>query len=767
MKFKFVSGRNGRPVEQMMVIVDERDKFYQKISKKDPNTYGKWMAYPVQIWLRIQWLMSKTKDIDKKLFNKLLVDETSRFSIQKKIKGKKASKKSQKRLREHSTAGEENSEEEKPDVSVMPHPEQSVLGREHTMEKMGSQNLPPKEATQEEATQHKLSHELNQYELTEQESTHPEATQNESPQHELTEQESAQHGATQKELAKKVSTLTIDTQKSNKRYKGKGKGKGKGKCMPGLSSSSTGKKDADRVTGHIIDNITDRITDRITEQRGSDQHGSDQRGDLLPGVHGIALQDGPAKQQLAAVAGQQTQTISAPAFPTMPNDLTTSLSPSFETARTHLSPSHFPPLIHNVIVLHAYERLEVRLGFGALSRTTGTRPRRVPWRSRDAGASLASKALQGPGNDILVPNDLPSIDPRASSALSTTDSAGFGTDDPSSDGAIQPDDQTSAESSRPGKRIVYKKKKQGKRKLRELMKRQQARDADVELPVSPASSQVNGVEVRQHRGPTPGLLLDLRTLGVTCHEPFCEVLCCLGDGVSVVCPKCGPFSLVRYCGKDHLWEDAKRHWVVCTQLPVLEQCLASSISHDLLVGPPMLPNLHQWDKPERHRQALWFSSARDRGDYFVFAEWVDLVKVEDDPASHLQLRCSPRIAHIVRFEDAEEKDRFRRCLAICLFAAIEHPALVDYLYRLVRDWMRAHNMWASDKDMDSMLRYQMGLEMGGAIDQSRLGLRHACETEWIGADRRHCGNLICASERRPTLLGSHEHGGWASGEKCG
>ncbi|CDM36663.1 unnamed protein product [Penicillium roqueforti FM164] len=373
----------------------------------------------------------------------------------------------------------------------------------------------------------------------------------------------------------------------------------------------------------------------------------------------------------------------------------------------------------------------------------------------------------------------PPLTPRASSALSTTDSAEFGIDDPSSDGTIQPYDQTSAESSRPGKRIVYKKKKQGKRKLRELMKRQQARDADVELPISPASSQTNGMEghspsppelsedneltptVKQFGNtgaPPPGLLLDLRTLGVTCHEPFCEALCCLGVGVSVVCPKCGPFSLVRYCGKDHLWEDAKRHWVVCTQLPVLEQCLASSISHDLLVGPPMLPNLHQWDKPERHRQALWFSSARDRGDYFVFAEWDDLVKVEDDPASHLQLRCSPRIAHIVRFEDAEEKDRFRRCLAICLFAAIEHPALVDFLYRLVRDWMRAHNMWASDKDMDSMLRYQMGLEMGGAIDQSRLGLRHACETEWIGADRRHCGNLICASERRPTLLGNHDMG---------
>ena len=54
-----------------------------------------------------------------------------------------------------------------------------------------------------------------------------------------------------------------------------------------------------------------------------------------------------------------------------------------------------------------------------------------------------------------------------------------------------------------------------------------------------------------------------------------------------------------------------------------------------------------------------------------------------------------------------------------------------------------------------MLRRQMGLEMGGTIDKSRLGLRHACETEWVGADRRHCEDLTCASERRPTLLGNH------------
>lgn len=412
----------------------------------------------------------------------------------------------------------------------------------------------------------------------------------------------------------------------------------------------------------------------------------------------------------------------------------------------------------------------------------------------------------------------------ASSVLSTAESAGSTTYDSSSSCTVLADDQTPAESSQHDKKRAYKKKKRQRRKCKNLMKRQETRDADAEFPVSNASSQEDGVEGRSPSPPEsseddeptptakqfgnigpppPEPQWDLSMIGILCQKADCQVACGFADGGSVVCPKCGPFSLVRYCGKDHLWEDAKMHWGVCGNLQALHQNVAGSIPYDDLVGPPMLPSLHQWDNPERHRQALWFSSARDRGDYFVFAEWDDLVRAEDAPASHLALRCSPRIAHIVRFEDAKEKDRFRRCLAICLFgkfhltfssftlsalphsqfacalisynphhcllfrsyanpsflpAAVEHPDLVDYLYRLVRDWMRAHNMWASGKDMDGMLRYQMGLEMGGNIHQSRLGLRHACETEWVGADRRHCEDPTCVSERLPTLLGNHRMG---------
>lgn len=243
------------------------------------------MALPVRIWLRIQWMIAETGDVgDSKLFGKLIADHNPPFS--RKNKGRMASKNMPNRAQESSTAEEGSSKDKKSDASVVPSTQQSVLWQEHTMETTGSQELTEEDMSHEELTQEK--------------------------------HESTQHESTEKGLTKRVSTLTIDTQKSNKRSKGKGKGKGK--RTPG-SSGSDGKKDAD--------------------QR-DDQHGDDQRVDILSGVQDIAPQDVPTEQQLAAVASQQTVNASrSPITPITPNDLTAPFSPSFETARTHLSP-HTP-----------------------------------------------------------------------------------------------------------------------------------------------------------------------------------------------------------------------------------------------------------------------------------------------------------------------------------------------------------------------------------------------------------------------------------------
>lgn len=147
--------------------------------------------------------------------------------------------------------------------------------------------------------------------------------------------------------------------------------------------------------------------------------------------------------------------------------------------------------------------------------------------------------------------------------------------------------------------------------------------------------------------------------------------------------------------------------------------------------------------PERFRQALWFSTGRREGDYFIFADWQDQVRQGHVPGS-VDGRCSPRVVRAVQFADPEEKDRFRRCLAVCLLSSPEHPLLADYLFRMIRDKLRSQNQWGAE--MDVALRHQIQFEMGITLRPSVTGQRHACSTEWTGQSQRHCQSQTCAHE---------------------
>jgi hypothetical protein len=163
---------------------------------------------------------------------------------------------------------------------------------------------------------------------------------------------------------------------------------------------------------------------------------------------------------------------------------------------------------------------------------------------------------------------------------------------------------------------------------------------------------------------------DLSQAAFPCARWGCHSQCSFMGGISVVCPGCGPFSLVRYCGKEHLWEDVEDHWATCGTYVFVDPCIASSIPRDVLVGPPMLPNIHRWDRPERHRQAVWFTSAGNLGDYFVFQEVPHSMDVTDALESQEWPACSQQTAVTLRFAEPEEKDRFRRVLAVCLFSKL-------------------------------------------------------------------------------------------------
>lgn len=161
-----------------------------------------------------------------------------------------------------------------------------------------------------------------------------------------------------------------------------------------------------------------------------------------------------------------------------------------------------------------------------------------------------------------------------------------------------------------------------------------------------------------------GFFWQLDSHGFPCASSGCDQRCNLWDGTTVICPKCGPYSEVRYCSKDHLLEDVKWHWLYCGQVAFENPCRDSSIPQQVRNGPPLIPCIHQYDTPERHRQAVYFNVCAGEGDYFIFSDWTDLA--ETGFLDNIALRCPSRVIQTVAFDHAE-RDRFRRVLAVCLF----------------------------------------------------------------------------------------------------
>ncbi|UDD56504.1 hypothetical protein AFCA_004041 [Aspergillus flavus] len=252
-----------------------------------------------------------------------------------------------------------------------------------------------------------------------------------------------------------------------------------------------------------------------------------------------------------------------------------------------------------------------------------------------------------------------------------------------------------------------------------------------------------------------GFFWQLDSHGFPCAKARCEKRCNLWDGATVICPRCGPFSEIRYCCKEHLLEDIKYHWLYCGQMTFEHPCRENSIPRDVRDGPPLVPCLHPYDTPERHRQAVYFNVKAHEGDYFIFSDWTDLVTA-GFPESNVEVRCSSRVIYTIRFEDANEKDRFRRVLATCLFMTIEVTELIDYLFRLIRDKLRSQS---APIELEAALKYQFQQEYCVTIQQHITGERHACVTDWDGRNRRNCQDAICRAEYRrlPGSLGGKGH----------
>lgn len=88
---------------------------------------------------------------------------------------------------------------------------------------------------------------------------------------------------------------------------------------------------------------------------------------------------------------------------------------------------------------------------------------------------------------------------------------------------------------------------------------------------------------------------------------------------------------------------------------------------------------------------------------------------------------------------------------------IEVVDLVDYMYRLIRDNLRAKTAWT--KELEEALKCQLAKELSVQIQPHITGERHACRSDWEGLSRRACRDMTCRAEYRRLLgkLGGMGH----------
>ncbi|KAL4882047.1 hypothetical protein BJY04DRAFT_217740 [Aspergillus karnatakaensis] len=313
--------------------------------------------------------------------------------------------------------------------------------------------------------------------------------------------------------------------------------------------------------------------------------------------------------------------------------------------------------------------------------------------------------------------------------------------------------------------------------------------------INPDIQTPHGHSITTHQ--PPNFFYQLDSVGFPCSLSSCSSRCNLWDGSSVICPRCGPYSSTRYCSLQHLLADIKLHWLLCGENTFKHPCRKSTIPKSVKESPPLIPSLHRVDSPERQRQAVYFNMCNSWGDYFIFSDWVDILAagLQDEnrnSARFASARCSGQVMHVVRFEDPEERDRFRRVLAVALFVTVESPTLIEYLYRLIRDSLRTtltpvppstststststppHSQTLTT--LLTSLSHQLTHELLQTTHLSTplhflesTETRHACPTTWTGHHRLTCTDATCRAEyaRTPRLLGAINFGNPGGGVRA-
>ncbi|KIX06331.1 uncharacterized protein Z518_04307 [Rhinocladiella mackenziei CBS 650.93] len=201
-----------------------------------------------------------------------------------------------------------------------------------------------------------------------------------------------------------------------------------------------------------------------------------------------------------------------------------------------------------------------------------------------------------------------------------------------------------------------------------------------------------------------------------CQKPDCRTMTSCWDPAVVICPACGTDSFVRYCKKQHLYDDIQRHWLYeCGKARIIDPIDRDTIRPSQIPNRPYIVS-HRHNLVERHRQAVW--RAMEDADYFIFND-VDMVDSDIlDPTEEewsLGRGTGTVVMQILFPEDvptASRRQLFNHHILQCLTfgSPMATPSCMIAL-QLIRESLIVSGNWT--EQMLTYLCMQLGGEWGG------------------------------------------------------
>lgn len=217
-----------------------------------------------------------------------------------------------------------------------------------------------------------------------------------------------------------------------------------------------------------------------------------------------------------------------------------------------------------------------------------------------------------------------------------------------------------------------------------------------------------------------------------CLEPTCQSA--TNSRKSVICPRCGPLSLNRYCSRGHLLGDVRRHFAQggeCLRRPNhLAYIDEQFFIHSELSRPFIQVSNPMYDSLERHRQAIYRSYPlydATVADYFIFND-ADLISVAMASGTNFSLellqvyRGKGTVAAYVQFparSQPAKKAMFSKLLEKLLWlgtgAGLSVAAECRALFLSIKDNLENRGLW--DVQMADRVIFAMKMEFMYSVEK--------------------------------------------------